>query len=73
MDINLFDYDLPKELIAQSPLPDRDKCRLMVVNREEKTLENKHFYDILDYIKPGDVLVRNNTKVLPARLIGVKV
>ena len=73
MDINLFDYDLPKELIAQSPLPDRDKCRLMVVNHEEKTLENKHFYDILDYIKPGDVLVRNNTKVLPARLIGVKV
>ena len=73
MDINLFDYDLPKELIAQSPLPDRDSCKLMVVNRQKKTIEHKHFYDILDYLNPGDVLVRNNTKVLPARLIGVKV
>ncbi len=73
MDINLFDYNLPKELIAQSPLPDRDSCKLMVVNREKQTIEHKHFYDILDYLVPGDVLVRNNTKVLPARLIGTKV
>lgn len=72
MDIDLFNYDLPKELIAQSPLPDRDQCRMMVVDRSSKTIEHKHFFDILDYIKPGDVLVRNNTKVLPARLIGVK-
>ncbi len=73
MNIELFDYDLPKELIAQSPLPDRDQCRLMVVDREHKTIENKRFADIVSYLKPGDVLVRNNTKVLPARLIGVKV
>ena len=73
MNIELFDYDLPKDLIAQSPLPERDQCRLMVVDREHKTIENKHFADIVSYLKPGDVLVRNNTKVLPARLIGVKV
>ena len=73
MDINLFDYDLPKELIAQSPMEVRDACRLMVVDRQKKTIEHKHFHDIIEYLRPGDVLVRNNTKVLPARLIGVKV
>lgn len=72
MDIELFDYDLPEELIAQTPSRKRDNCRLMVVNRETKTIEDKHFYDILDYFKKGDVLVRNNTKVIPARLYAVK-
>ena len=72
MDIELFDFALPEELIAQSPLEQRDECRLMVINREQKTIEHKHFHDIIDYLKPGDVLVRNNTKVIPARLVGVK-
>ncbi len=72
MDISLFDFDLPEELIAQSPSAVRDECRLLVVDREHKTLEHKHFFDIVNYLKPGDVLVRNNTKVIPARLIGIK-
>ena len=72
MDINLFDYYLPEELIAQSPSSKRDECKLLVINRETKTYEDKHFYDILDYLHEGDVLVRNNTKVIPARLFGVK-
>ncbi len=73
MNIDLFDYYLPEELIAQSPSEVRDSCKLMVVNREKKTIEHKTFRDIIDYLNPGDVLVRNNTKVIPARLIGVKV
>ncbi len=72
MDIDLFDFTLPQELIAQSPLEKRDESRLMVVDREHKTIENKKFYDLLDYLKPGDVMVRNNTKVIPARLLGKK-
>ena len=72
MDINLFDFDLPEELIAQSPMKQRDNCRLLVINRENHTYEHKHFFDIYDYLHDGDVLVRNNTKVIPARLIGVK-
>lgn len=72
MDIALFDFDLPEELIAQSPSKIRDECRLMVVDREKKTIEHKIFKDILDYLHEGDVLVRNNTKVIPARLIGKK-
>ncbi len=72
MDINLFDYDLPEELIAQSPKEKRDTCKLMVLDREHKTVEHKIFHDIIEYLKPGDVLVRNNTKVIPARLLGVK-
>jgi S-adenosylmethionine:tRNA ribosyltransferase-isomerase len=72
MDINLFDFDLPEELIAQNPLEKRDECRLLVIDREHRTIEHKVFHDILDYLHPGDVLVRNNTKVIPARLIGVK-
>ncbi len=72
MDISLFDYYLPEELIAQSPSEKRDECRLMVVDREHKSIEHKKFYSIIDYLHPGDVLVRNNTKVIPARLIGVK-
>ena len=72
MDINLFDFYLPEELIAQKPSEKRDHSRLLAINKETKTYEDKVFYDIIDYLRPGDVLVRNNTKVIPARLIGVK-
>ena len=72
MDISLFDFDLPDELIAQSPAKKRDESRLMVINKDTKTYEHKHFYDIVDYLHAGDVLVRNNTKVIPARLLGEK-
>ena len=67
-----FDYDLPEELIAQTPLSVRDSSRLMVLDRNTGDVEHKKFYDILDYLNPGDTLVLNDTKVLPARLIGVK-
>ena len=63
-----FDYYLPEELIAQTPVYPRDSSRLLVYNREKDNIEHKHFYDIIDYLKAGDVLVRNNTKVLPARM-----
>ena len=72
MDINLFDYYLPEELIAQRPSEKRDHSRLLLVDRENKTYQDKHFYDIVDYLNKGDVLVRNNTKVIPARLLGIK-
>ena len=72
MDINLFDFYLPEELIAQKPSEKRDHSRLLAINKETKTYEDRVFYDIIDYLRPGDVLVRNNTKVIPARLIGVK-
>ena len=72
MDINLFDFNLPEELIAQSPLKQRENCKLLVINKKEKTTKDCHFFDILDYFKSGDVLVRNNTKVIPARLFAVK-
>ena len=67
-----FYYELPKELIAQDPLPDRSSSRLMVLHRKSGTIEHKNFKNIVDYIRPGDCLVRNNTKVIPARLFGVK-
>ena len=72
MKVNDFDYFLPEELIAQTPLLKRDESRMMVLNRKNKTVENKHFFDIVDYLKKGDILVRNNTKVIPARLFGIK-
>ena len=72
MHINDFDYDLPKELIAQRPLHDRDRCRLMVLDRDKKTIEHRQFTDILDYLRPGDCLVMNDSKVLPARIYGTK-
>ena len=72
MDINLFDFYLPEELIAQKPCDKRDHSRLLAINYGQKTFEDRHFYDILEYLKPGDVLVRNNTKVIPARLLGIK-
>lgn len=72
MNINLFDYHLPESLIAQQPSEQRDHSRLLVVNRAKQTYEDRMFFDIVDYLKPGDVLVRNNTKVIPARLLGIK-
>lgn len=72
MDLKDFSYDLPEELIAQHPLPDRQSSRLLVLNRETQSVTHRHFYDILDYLSPGDCLVMNDTKVIPARLYGVK-
>ncbi|MBB6063322.1 S-adenosylmethionine:tRNA ribosyltransferase-isomerase [Thermosipho japonicus] len=72
MKLSDFDYYLPEELIAQTPADPRDSSRLMVLNRKEKTIEHKIFRDIVEYLKPGDLLVRNITKVIPARLYGVK-
>mgnify|MGYP004502711829 FL=1 len=72
MKVSEFNYELPEELIAQTPLEKRDESRLMVLNRKEQTIEHKTFKNIIDYLKPGDVLVRNNTKVIPARLYGKK-
>ena len=72
MRIDDFDYHLPEELIAQKPADIRDSSRLLVVHRDSGETEHKHFYEIVDYLKPGDCLVMNNSKVLPARLFGVK-
>ena len=72
MKVSDFNYDLPEELIAQTPLEKRDESRLMILNRQEKTIEHNTFKNIIEYLKPGDVLVRNNTKVIPARLYGKK-
>lgn len=72
MKVSEFNYDLPEELIAQTPIEKRDESRLMVLNREIQTIEHKRFKDIIEFLKPGDVLVRNNTKVIPARLYGKK-
>ncbi len=65
-----FWYDLPEELIAQTPLQQRDSSRLLVMDRQSGELRHRHFYDILDYLQPGDCLVMNNSRVLPARLLG---
>ncbi len=72
MDINLFDFNLPEELIAQHPSDKRDCSRLLAINKDTHTYEDKHFYDVVDYFNSGDILVRNNTKVIPARLLGIK-
>lgn len=72
MHINDFDYELPEELIAQKPADKRDASRLLVVHRETGETEHRHFYDILEYLNEGDCLVLNNSKVLPARLYGIK-
>ena len=67
-----FDYYLPEELIAQTPLLKRDDSKLLVLDKNTGKYEDKHFYDIIDYLNPGDVIVRNNTKVIPARIFGIK-
>ena len=73
MNLHDFYYDLPEELIAQDPLSDRSSSRLMVLDKETGAIEHKIFKDIIDYLNPGDCLVINDTKVIPARLIGEKV
>ena len=65
-----FYYNLPEELIAQTPAPERDKCRMMVLDRAKGTVEHKCFSDIIDYLNPEDMLVVNSSKVIPARLLG---
>lgn len=72
MNVKDYDYDLPEELIAQDPLEDRSSSRLMVLDRQTGDVEHRYFTDILEYLHPGDCLVINNTKVIPARLFGVK-
>ena len=70
--ISEYDYELPKELIAQKPSEKRENCRMMVLDRQKQSIEHKHFYDITDYFDENDVVVLNNTKVIPARLYGRK-
>ena len=72
MKVTDFDYNLPEELIAQVPIKNRDESRLMVLDKEIGSIEHKQFRDIIEYLNPGDCLVRNNTKVIPARLYGKK-
>ena len=72
MDVKDFDYELPEELIAQDPLLDRSSSRLLVLDKESGELSHRHFTDILEYLSPGDCLVINDTKVIPARLLGLK-
>jgi S-adenosylmethionine:tRNA ribosyltransferase-isomerase len=72
MKLSAFNFELPEELIAQHPSENRDEARLMVLNREKRTIEHKMFKDVLDYFDEGDVMIMNNTKVFPARLYGNK-
>ena len=72
MDISDFDYDLPEERIAQTPLEPRDSARLMVLHPKEHTIEHRHFYELGDFLRNGDVLIFNDTRVIPARLIGAR-
>lgn len=67
-----FDYNLPEELIAQEPAAVRDECRLLVMDRAGGEVEDRIFKDIIDYLRPGDLLVANETRVMPARLLGAK-
>ena len=67
-----FYYELPKELIAQTPVEPRDSSRLLVLDRHSGEVEHKHFYDIIDYLNEGDLIVANDSRVLPARIFGVK-
>src|SRR5690625_7493715 len=72
MKLSDFDYELPKELIAQTPLLDRESSRLLVLNKQTKKTSHQSFKNVIDYLNPGDSLVLNDTRVLPARLYGVK-
>lgn len=72
MNVKDFYFDLPQELIAQDPLEDRSSSRLLVLDKNTGEMEHRHFRDITEYLRPGDCLVINNTKVIPARLFGVK-
>ncbi len=73
MEIEQFDFDLPKHLIAQSPISKRDQSKLLVLDKKTGTIEHTYFYNIINYLNPGDVLVLNNSKVIPARLYGTKI
>ncbi len=70
--VNDFDYELPPELIAQTPAEKREESRLLVIHRDTGEIEHRHFYDIIEYLRPTDCLVLNNSRVIPARLFGVK-
>lgn len=72
MDVKDFYFDLPQELIAQDPLEDRSSSRLLVLDKNTGAIEHRVFKDIVNYLRPGDCLVVNDTKVIPARLFGVK-
>ena len=72
MDVKDFDYELPEELIAQDPLPDRSSSRLMVMDIDSGKTAHRTFRDVIEYLEPGDCMVINDTKVIPARLLGVK-
>ncbi|MBQ8894160.1 MAG: tRNA preQ1(34) S-adenosylmethionine ribosyltransferase-isomerase QueA [Clostridia bacterium] len=72
MTVNEFDYTLPEELIAQTPLAQRDHSRLLVLHQSDGALEHRHFYDIVEYLNPGDLLVVNDSKVIPARIFGTR-
>ena len=72
MRVTDFDYDLPEQLIAQTPLDERSSSRLLVLDKKTGEIERKHFYDIVDYLDNNDVLVLNDTKVLPSRIYGKK-
>lgn len=72
MNVEEFDYDLPESLIAQTPLKDRDQSRLLVLGRNSGNIEHKHFKDVINYLETGDTLVLNDTRVMPARLFGLK-
>ena len=67
-----FNYNLPENLIAQTPLKERDHSKLMALNKNSGKIDHKYFYDVLDYINPGDCLILNNSRVLPARIYGIK-
>src|SRR5699024_11625381 len=71
MKLDEFDFHLPENLIAQTPLKERTNSRLLAVNKQTGELSDKHFYDVADYFEAGDVLVLNDTKVLPARMFGI--
>ena len=70
MKTELFDYYLPEELIAQTPLEKRDESRLMCLDKETGAISHQHFYELPEFLKPGDCLILNNSRVLPARLLG---
>ena len=72
MDVSLFDYHLPLQYIAQEPLKKRDQSRLMVLNKKTGAIEHKKFFEIINYLNPGDLLVLNDSKVIPVRLFGHK-
>ena len=72
MKVEEFDFNLPQELIAQTPLKERDASRLLVLDKKTGEIEHKHFFDVINYLEPGDTLVLNDTKVIPARIIGSK-